>query len=266
MRVELAHILLYRKAVNMKTYLSPNGILELTTPQQLREVEPVDLRGRYISEKEFFHILRVLEGYWEYQGPPRAEAAHAILTSGLHSNKYLDCSIVLVESNLCEILAFQMARKLREVYSGPVDWVVGPGNSAIDLVHDMARSFNARHWFTEKDSNGKPMIWKKLIREGETVLIASELATTEAGSAQQCKDAVAQKNLIQPVSFAPFVPIMADRCKTGNISDGTPVVSMYTFDVPTFKETDCPYCAAGSKAYDNVKSKEVWEILNGRAA
>lgn len=243
--------------------LTPQKVLSMDI-RQIRRLRHDDFYARQMTIEEFIHLLKLFSSYWQYHGEPRPEAPHALLTSGLHSNGFINTLEVLKETNLCEILALEALKRLYEKLgfelAHNINWVIGPAMAAIDFTHDLARWLNARHGVTEKDADGKPTIWKRhVIEAGERVLIATELMTTADGSVQQCKDGVAKNP--KPVSFVNLVPVLVHRCPSLTTTDGTPTLPVFKFEIANYQPTSCPYCSAGSEAIKPKASQENWRRL-----
>src|SRR5271155_3773283 len=81
---------------------------------------------------------------------------HFRLTSGLHSNEYLQCALVLARPAIAERLGRELAGSLK----APVDLVVSPAVGGLIIGHEVARALakspnSPRFIFTERDSAGK---------------------------------------------------------------------------------------------------------------
>lgn len=213
----------------------------------IRRLTVADFADRRITEPEFFHIAGLSNGYWEYVGEPRSTAPHMILRSFLHSDRYIDCSAILAETTVCEILAAQMIRYCLDG-AGRIDWVVTAALAGIPLGSEIGRQLGVRAGFVEKGDDGNLSAWRFQIPAGSRVLLVNELITTPKGSALETKQTVVKMNE-EPVQFLPFAAFMVDRCtKSTVLDDGTEIRGLFKFNFPTFgpKPDDCPFCQAGS--------------------
>ena len=77
---------------------------------------------------------------------------HFLLSSGLHSDRYLQSAILLQEPPLAEQLGARLAAQFTE----QVDVVVSPAIGGLIIGHEVARAKKVRFVFTEKDADGKP--------------------------------------------------------------------------------------------------------------
>lgn len=236
-------------------------INEATHSADLLSLTLKDFLRYSLTTEEFVRILEICNAFWRYRGTPRKEEPHVITKSGFHSNGYINCPEVLKFTNLSEILAYETVRAFRKVWKEKVDWVIGPASGSIHLVHDMARILRAEvHSFTEKDEQGRPLLWKRFtIPPGAKVLIANEIMTTPGGSTYEAKRGVADNNPF-PVSFVPYIAVLVRRSKETSINDGTPVIARFHLNIENFSPHSCPYCLAGSEAL-RPKERGNWEKL-----
>jgi len=142
----------------------------------LLRLRPENFKNKDISIEEILNWFVLCDAYWLHSGEPTDP--HAELTSGMCSNGFFDCLRVLKYVNLSDILANQLARKIRNVIGDQkIDWVIGSPMAGITFSHDFARAIGAPvSMFTEKDPNEKgKMLWKRIaIPETDTVLQIEE--------------------------------------------------------------------------------------------
>jgi orotate phosphoribosyltransferase len=81
---------------------------------------------------------------------------HFRLTSGLHSNEYLQCAKVLANPAYAERLGQELAAQVKTLLAGVrPDVVIAPAIGGIVIGHEVARAFRARSLFTERDPGVK---------------------------------------------------------------------------------------------------------------
>ncbi len=106
---------------------------------------------------------------------------HFQLSSGLHSNKYLQCALVLQHPRYARLLGEELAQKFS---SQKIDVVIGPAMGGVIIAYETARALNARALFTER-WQGKMVLRRGFkIKERERVLIIEDVLTT-GGSAME---------------------------------------------------------------------------------
>jgi len=161
---------------------------------------------------------------------------HFILTSGLHSPRYLQCALVLQHpkpaARLCKALA-------RQIKSLEVETVIGPALGGIVVAYEMARALGARGIFAERKEKLMELRRGFTIRPGERVLLVEDVVTT-GGSLKEVRDLV-QAAGGRIVAVASLV----DRTSGRDPGFGVPFFSLLKIDVPTYEPADCPLCREG---------------------
>lgn len=237
-------------------------ILEARNIGDLRHLFHDHVHGLMISDEEVCHILKLCDALWLHSEDPKDP--HAELTSGKCSNGFVDVLRALRFTNLCELLAHQMVKKIEAApeYDIPdrIDWVVGSDHAGAAFSHGVATWMAAQHDFTEKAGpDGKQQVWKRFtIEPKETVLQVEELMTT-AGTLKAVREGIRAGNP-HPVTFAPFVAVLVHRSDVYEI-EGTPVIYLVHYDISVWEPSECPLCAQGSK---RLRPKQNWPELTGK--
>jgi len=157
---------------------------------------------------------------------------HFKLSSGLHSEKYLQCALVLQHPEAAEALAKELAKKFAD---GKIDVVIGPALGGITIAYEMARSIGVRGLFTERQ-DGKMVLRRGFsIKPGEQVLVVEDVITT-GGSTKEVVEVV--KSLGGQVIG---VGSIIDR-STAPIDFDAKFKSLAKIKVDTFKDGECPLC------------------------
>lgn len=231
----------------------------------LREI---DHRIYNVEALEPEHILQWFKNEnacWLYEGEPSPKKPHAELTSGLCSEGYFDCSLVLRYPNIAEILARKLALKLQEGGIGQVDWVVSSSYAAITFGHEVAKALGAIFMPVEKDPAdpaGKKMVWRRMTIPAEARVLQIEELVTTSGTFQEVCRAVEEGNLIKPVNFIPTVGALVHRPSELSVEyNGRRVVAVIEKAIRNFNQKDCPYCAVGSPRY---RPKMHWKELTSK--
>ena len=163
---------------------------------------------------------------------------HFKLSSGLHSEKYLQCALVLQYPDIAEKLSSTLAKKFSKT---KIDVVVAPALGGITLAHEIARALGVRGLFTERrpsqgSQEGKMGLRRGFsIEKGEKVLVVEDVITT-GGSTKEVIGVV--KALGGKVIG---VGSVIDR-SSKNLDFGVPFLSLAKVNVETFEEKDCPLC------------------------
>src|SRR5262245_39075319 len=76
---------------------------------------------------------------------------HFLLTSGLHSPRYLQCALVLQDPEVAAMLCAELAAKAKaDPAIGRIDLVIAPALGGVIVAHETARSLGVRALFTER--------------------------------------------------------------------------------------------------------------------
>src|SRR5947207_15848951 len=73
---------------------------------------------------------------------------HFILSSGLHSDRYIQCALVLQHPRIAEQLCSELGGKLRHLGAKVV---AAPALGGVIVAHEVARALNVRAVFTERE-------------------------------------------------------------------------------------------------------------------
>ena len=180
-----------------------------------------------MSEKEVEDLLIETSAIME---------GHFLLTSGLHSPRYVEKFNVLQKPVYTEKLCKAMAEKFKDAN---IETVVGPVTGGILLAHETGKALGTRAIFTERE-NGK-MTFRRgfTLHEGERVLIVEDIVTT-GGSIREVIDVVKAHGGI-PVAVSMLVDRSGGRATFGDV----PSTALLHMDVQTYKPEECPLCKAG---------------------
>jgi len=166
---------------------------------------------------------------------------HFLLSSGLHSPRYLQCARVLMDPGLATRLGAGLAERLLPLCGGrPPGAVVAPALGGVLVAHEVARALGCRGLFTERQDGGMTLRRGFSLDEGEPVVVVEDVITT-GGSTREVMAAIGARGA-KVVAAGSLV----DR--SGGTADlGVPRTSLLELEVPTFAADACPLCAAGSK-------------------
>ena len=180
-----------------------------------------------MSEKEVEDLLIETSAIME---------GHFLLTSGLHSPRYVEKFNVLQKPVYTEKLCRAMAEKFKDAN---IETVVGPVTGGILLAHETGKALGTRAIFTERE-NGK-MTFRRgfTLHEGERVLIVEDIVTS-GGSIREVIDVVKEHGGI-PVAVSMLVDRSGGKATFGDV----PSTALLHMDVQTYKPEECPLCKAG---------------------
>jgi orotate phosphoribosyltransferase len=165
---------------------------------------------------------------------------HFRLTSGLHSNEYLQCALVLETPAIAERLGRELAGMINaEMIKESPALVVSPAIGGLIIGHEVARALGARFMFTERDAAGKMTLRRGFsVRAGETAVVIEDVVTT-GGSTREVIE------LLQ-ASGAKVAGAGSIIDRSGGRADlGVPRVALATLNVTSWTAEDCPLCREG---------------------
>jgi orotate phosphoribosyltransferase len=166
---------------------------------------------------------------------------HFLLSSGLHSPRYLQCARVLMDPALAMRLGNELGDALRPLLDGtPAAAVVSPAIGGIVVGHEVARALGGRGIFTEREDGRMTLRRGFDVAAGEGVVVVEDVVTT-GGSTREVIDAVRARGARVLAAGS-----LVDR-SGGGVNLGVPWRSLLTLDVPTYAADICPLCARGSK-------------------
>jgi orotate phosphoribosyltransferase len=166
---------------------------------------------------------------------------HFLLSSGLHSPRYLQCARVLMDPALATRLGSALAARLRPHVAEVLPRaVVAPALGGVLVAHEVARAFGCLGLFTERQDGVMTLRRGFRLEPGEPVVVVEDVITT-GGSTREVMDTVRAKG-----ARVIAVGSLVDR-SAGAVELGVPRASLLALAVPSYGAEACPLCAAGSK-------------------
>ncbi len=157
---------------------------------------------------------------------------HFLLTSGRHSDKYLQCAKIFQDTKYSEELCAALAEKYKDA---GVELVIGPAIGAIQMSYEVSRHLGVKNIFAERE-DGKMTLRRSFeITEGQRVLVVEDVVTT-GGSVREVIDIVREHG-----GEVVGVGVVVDRTG-GKIDFGVPLESVISLDVVSYEPDECPLC------------------------
>jgi len=165
---------------------------------------------------------------------------HFRLSSGLHSDRYLQSALVLEHPSAAEKLGKMLAAALRPLLPTGAAMVVSPALGGLIIGHEVARALNCRHIFTERDPDSRKMVMRRgfSVEAGETACVVEDVITTGGSTAE-----VITVLRAAGVNVAAAGSII-DR-SGGTAEVGVPRVALITLQVAAYQAEECPLCRRG---------------------
>ncbi len=161
---------------------------------------------------------------------------HFLLSSGLHSEQYLQSALVLQQPDIATKLCAALADNFRDQR---IEAVIAPALGGVFVSHETARALGVRALFAERVNGELTLRRGFTIKPGERVLVVEDVITTGKST----------RETIVVVRKAGGVAVAAGSLidRSGGKADiGVPYRSLVTLDVPTYAPESCPLCKAGS--------------------
>lgn len=160
---------------------------------------------------------------------------HFLLTSGRHSNRYMQCAKLFQYPEYSEMICKDLADR----FAGQkIDMVVGPAVGGIIMSYEMARQFKVPNIFAERENGAMTLRRGFSIPEGAKVLVVEDVVTT-GGSVREVMDIVAEA---KAEVFG--VCVVVDR-SGGKIDFGVPFEAAYETEIQSYEPSQCPLCEQG---------------------
>jgi orotate phosphoribosyltransferase len=182
-----------------------------------------------MTENEILEVFRRYSALLE---------GHFILSSGLHSNRYIQCALVLQHPRAAEQLGSELAARLRHLGASVV---AAPALGGILVAHEVARALGVRAIFTERQEGGMTLRRGFSLAAGEATLVVEDVLTTGLSTREtiQCVEQAGGKVL--------GAGALIDR--SGRTVDlGLPRAALVTLEIQNYDPADCPLCKSGSPA------------------
>ncbi|WP_040197035.1 orotate phosphoribosyltransferase [Candidatus Soleaferrea massiliensis] len=160
---------------------------------------------------------------------------HFLLTSGKHSNKYLQCAKIFRHTKYSEELCAALAEKYKDK---GVEVVIGPALGAIQMAYEVSRTLGCENFFAEREDGKMTLRRGFQVHEGMKVLIVEDVVTT-GGSVREVIELVKQAG-----GDIVGVGSIVDRTN-GKIDFGVPFESVIAVDVEAWEAENCPLCKEG---------------------
>jgi orotate phosphoribosyltransferase len=166
---------------------------------------------------------------------------HFLLSSGLHSPRYLQCALVLMDPPLATNLGAQLAEAVHPLLQGVhPKAVVAPALGGVLVAHEVARAFGCRGLFTERQEGAMVLRRGFALAKEEPVVVVEDVITT-GKSTREVIDAV-QAQGARVIAAGSLVDRSGGACDLG-----VPRASLLTLEVPNYPPGECPLCAQGGK-------------------
>ena len=163
---------------------------------------------------------------------------HFVLSSGLHSPRYVQCAKLLEHPSRARRVGAWLADLLRPV---GIESVLAPALGGVVIGHEVAAALGVPCRFTERKDGRMELRRGFVLHPAERVVIVEDVVTTGKSTLETAEAAGALG--------AELVAVGAILDRTGGRhSFPVPFSSLLAFEIPTWPAGQCPLCAAGGHA------------------
>ena len=177
-----------------------------------------------LSHKKSLNILKKTNALIE---------GHFILSSGLHSAKYIQCAKLLSFPYLAKDICSSLAKKIKKKFKS-IDLILAPAMGGIIIGYEIGRLLKKETIFCER-VDGKFKLRRGFhIKKGAKVIIIEDVITT-GKSSLECVKLITNAGA-KLVGFASII----DRSTKKSLKINKNIISHLKIDVPTYKKNNLP--------------------------
>ena len=177
-----------------------------------------------LSHKKSLNILKKTNALLE---------GHFVLSSGLHSSKYIQCAKLLSFPNLADKICKSLANKIKKKFK-KIDLILAPAMGGVIIGYEIGRILKKETIFCER-VNGKFELRRGfIIKPKSKVLILEDVITTGKSSLECVKLIKSSKAIL--VGFA----CMIDRSNKNKLKIRKKIISQVKLNIPTYKNNNLP--------------------------
>tara|TARA_B100000003_G_C10870142_1_gene346725 strand:- start:536 stop:1123 length:588 start_codon:yes stop_codon:yes gene_type:complete len=177
-----------------------------------------------LSPKKSLDILRKTNALLE---------GHFVLSSGLHSSKYIQCAKLLSHPYLAEKICKSLAKKIKKNFK-KFDLILAPAIGGIVIGYEIGRILKKETIFCER-VKGKFALRRGFnIKKGSRVLIIEDVITT-GKSSMECVRLI-NKSKSKLIGFASII----DRSNKNKLKIKKRIISHLRINVPTYSKNKLP--------------------------
>ncbi len=177
-----------------------------------------------LSHKKSLNILKKTDALLE---------GHFVLSSGLHSSKYVQCAKLLSYPYLADKICISLAKKIKKRFKN-IDLILSPAMGGIIIGYEIGKLLKKETIFCER-VNGKFTLRRGFkIKKGTKILIIEDVITT-GKSSLECAKLIKKANA-KLLGFAAII----DRSTKKSLKIKKRIVSQLKINIPTFNSKKLP--------------------------
>ena len=177
-----------------------------------------------LSHKKSLSILKKTNALLE---------GHFVLSSGLHSPKYIQCAKLLSYPHLAKDICESLAKKIKKNFK-KIDLILAPAMGGVIIGYEIGRLLKKETIFCER-VDGKFKLRRGFnIKKNSRVLIIEDVITTGKSSLECVK--LIKKYKAKHLGFASII----NRSSKKSLKIKSKIISHLKIEVPTYKKNELP--------------------------
>ena len=178
-----------------------------------------------LSSKESLKVLRKTNALLE---------GHFVLSSGLHSDIYIQCAKLLSFPKLSQKICYSLSRRIKKKFK-QIDLILSPAVGGIVIGYEIGKILNKETIFCERVNKKFTLRRGFQIKKNAKVLIVEDVITT-GKSSLECVSLI-KKAKAKLIGFACII----DRSNKSSLKiKNKPLVSQLKIEAKTFKKNKIP--------------------------
>ena len=177
-----------------------------------------------LSLKKSLNILKKTDALLE---------GHFVLSSGLHSPKYIQCAKLLSFPNLADKICKSLANKIKKNFK-KIDLILAPAMGGVIIGYEIGKILKKETIFCERVNRKFTLRRGFSIKKGARVLIIEDVITTGKSSLECVK--LIKKSNAKLVGFASII----DRSSKKSLKIKNKIISHLKIDVPSYNLKNIP--------------------------
>ena len=158
---------------------------------------------------------------------------HFVLSSGLHSTKYVQCAKLLSFPHLAKDICLSLSKKIKKNYNN-FDLILSPAMGGIIIGYEIGRLLKKETIFCER-VKGKLLLRRGFkIKKNSRVLIVEDVITTGKSGLECIK--LVKKAKARSIGFACII----DRSLKKKLKIKKKIISHIKINIPTYKKNKLP--------------------------
>jgi len=176
-----------------------------------------------LSYKESLKILKETNALLE---------GHFILSSGLHSDKYVQCARLLSKPKKAKDICISLAEKIKQNFK-KIDLILSPAMGGVVIGYEIGRILNLETIFAERINGNFQLRRGFEINKQNKILIIEDVITT-GKSSLECSNLV-RKAGAEIIGYACIIDRSNGQSKIKN-----KIISQVEINIPTYNKDDLP--------------------------